>query len=97
MWHTLWQALYRRASKYEGFKMLLAIIMQLVVILLIVASLALVVQFSIPAVIGGICVYLVSTWLLTSFVEKKCPFCDSSISKKASKCPKCQSELPANR
>ncbi|PSV43195.1 hypothetical protein C9J47_23760 [Photobacterium indicum] len=73
--------------------MLFAILLQIIVITLIVAFLALVVGFSVATVIGGIIVYLVTTWLLTSLVEKKCPFCDSSISKKAIKCPKCQSEL----
>lgn len=38
-------------------------------------------------------VYLLSSWLISSLLQKKCPYCDSAISSKAMKCPKCQSEL----
>ncbi len=73
----------------------LAYFIQFIVIALIFCAL-MVFGFSWVNVLIGILVYLLSTWMVSSLVQKKCPYCDSSISKKAVKCPKCQSELPAS-
>lgn len=53
--------------------------------------------FSWVSILVGIIVYLMSTWMVTSLVQKKCPYCDSSINTKAVKCPKCQSDLPEEK
>ncbi|MBE3671005.1 hypothetical protein BOO25_18930 [Vibrio navarrensis] len=72
----------------------LAYLIQFIVIALIFSALV-IFGFSWLSVLVGIVVYLISTWLVSSLVRKKCPYCDSAISTKAIKCPKCQSELPA--
>ncbi|KGK16740.1 hypothetical protein DC58_02120 [Vibrio navarrensis] len=73
----------------------LAYLIQFIVIALIFSALV-IFGFSWLSVLVGIVVYLISTWLVSSLVQKKCPYCDSTISTKAIKCPKCQSELPAS-
>ncbi|WP_221072873.1 hypothetical protein [Vibrio alfacsensis] len=73
----------------------LAYLIQFIVIALIFGAL-MVFGFSWLSVLVGIIVYLLSTWMVSSLVQKKCPYCDSSISTKAVKCPKCQSDLPAS-
>ncbi|HDY7840619.1 TPA: hypothetical protein RQK35_003357 [Vibrio vulnificus] len=72
----------------------LAYLIQFIVIALIFSALV-IFGFSWLSVLVGIVVYLISTWLVSSLVQKKCPYCDSAISTKAIKCPKCQIELPA--
>ncbi|TBT87092.1 hypothetical protein D5E71_14925 [Vibrio parahaemolyticus] len=72
---------------------LLAYLIQFVVIVLIFSAL-IVFGFSWLSVLVGIIVYLISTWIVSSLVQKTCPYCDSSISTKAVKCPNCQSDLP---
>ncbi|ALM66688.1 hypothetical protein FORC4_1783 [Vibrio parahaemolyticus] len=49
--------------------------------------------FSLTSILVSIAIYLVSVWLLTPLTQVKCKYCDSNISKKAIKCPKCQSDL----
>lgn len=73
----------------------LAYLVQFTVIGLIALAMMLF-GFSWVGAFAGLVVYLLSTWMVSSLVQKKCPFCDSSISTKAIKCPKCQSDLPAD-
>lgn len=73
----------------------IAYIIQFIVIALIFGAL-MVFGFSWLSILVSIIVYLLSTWMVSSLVQKKCPYCDSSISTKAVKCPKCQSDLSAS-
>lgn len=73
----------------------LAYLAQFIVISLTFGAL-MVFGFSWLNVLVGIIVYLLSTWMASSLVQKKCPYCDSSISTKAVKYAKCQSDLPAS-
>lgn len=70
----------------------LAYIIQLVVLVLITLGLF-IFGFSWVGVGVGLAIYLISTWLVSSMVDKTCPFCKSRIDQKAVKCPKCQSDL----
>lgn len=75
-----------------------ALIIQFSVLGLIIFAMVLAISafgFSWGILISGLVAYLLSTWIVSSLLKKQCPFCDSSISDKAIKCPKCQSDLPA--
>lgn len=71
----------------------LAYIIQFIVLALIFVGLF-TWGFSWGSVAVGAVIYLTSSWLVSSLTQKKCPYCDSAISTKAIKCPKCQSDLP---
>lgn len=71
----------------------LAYAIQIIVLFLIAAALF-TWGFSWGGIFVGLVVYLLSTWLVSTLTQKRCPYCDSAISSKAIKCPKCQSNLP---
>ncbi|EGR3003520.1 hypothetical protein DMW06_24885 [Vibrio parahaemolyticus] len=71
----------------------IAVLIQFVVLVIIFLVMALFAGFSLTSILVASGVYLISVWLLTSLTQAKCKYCDSAISKKAVKCPKCQSDL----
>ncbi len=70
-----------------------AVLIQFALLIVMFCVMAFITGFSLASISVSCAIYLLSVWILTSLTQVKCKFCDSSISKKAIKCPKCQSNL----
>ncbi len=71
----------------------ITVLIQFILLMVMIFIMAFITGFSWTSILVSSVIYLVSVWLLTPLTQAKCKYCDSSISKKAIKCPKCQSDL----